>query len=195
MMLDRLLKTLRLSLQRPKQGMRVVLGWQLSLQESALALLLTAVVSATLISLVIGPMPPEMDKVTAELLASPFSLAFVQAVGLAMMALCLHLMGRMAGGRGTLPQAVMVMAWLEVILILISVLQTVTLLVLPPLGLLLVVGGMILSLWLIANFVAELHGFDSLFLTLLGVAAAFVAAIFAMIFLMFMAFLLGVLHV
>ena len=195
MTLDMLSKTLVSSLRQPKVGISAVFKWQLSLQDSALALTLTAVVSAVLLSLFIGPLPPEVDPVTAAMLSSPFYLAIVQLVGLAMISLSLHLLGRVFSGHGTLPQAVAMMAWLEVILILISTVQSVALILLPPLGVLLVPVGMVLSLWLITNFVAELHGFESLGLTLLGVIAAFVAAVIAMIVVFFFLFALGILHV
>ena len=195
MTLDMLLKTLVSSLKRPKEGISAVFKWQLSLQDSALALTLTAVVSAVLISLLIGPLPPEVDPVTAAMLGSPFYLAIVQLAGLAMIAVCLHLLGRMFGGKGTLPQAVVMMAWLEVILILISTVQSAALILMPPVGVLLVPVGMVLSLWLITSFVAELHGFASLAMTLLGVIAAFIAAVFAMIVVFFFLFVLGILHV
>ena len=195
MTLDMLLKTLVSSLKRPKEGISAVFKWQLSLQDSALALTLTAVVSAVLISLLIGPLPPEVDPVTAAMLGSPFYLAIVQLVGLAMIAACLHLLGRVFGGQGTLPQAVVMMAWLEVILILISTVQSVALILVPPVGVVLVPVGMVLSRWLITNFVAELHGVGSLVMTLLGVIAAFIAAVFAMIFAFFVLFVLGILHV
>ena len=195
MTVEMLSKILVSSLTRPKVGIRTVFKWQLSLQDSALALTLTAVVSAVLITLLIGPLPPQVDPVTAAMFGSPFYLAIVQLVGLAMIAVCLHLLGRVFGGQGTLPQAVVMMAWLEVILILISTVQSVALILVPPVGVVLVPVGMVLSLWLITNFVAELHGFGSLVMTLLGVIAAFIAAVFAMIFAFFVLFVLGILHV
>lgn len=195
MTLDSLLKTLNLSLLRPREGIRHVLGWHLSLQDSVLALGLTAVVSAGLISLVVGPMPPEIDPLSAAMLTSPIYLALMQFVGLGMIALFLHLMGRVFGGRGTLPEAVTMMAWMEGLLILLSVVQSVIMFVAPPFGAILVPLGLVISLWLISNYVAELHGFNSLMATLFGVIAAFLAAGVAMIFVFFLAFALGILHV
>lgn len=190
-----ILQVLQLSLKSPKSAIRTVLDWRLSLGESALALTLMAVLSAGLMSLVIGPLPTEIDPVSAAVLTNPVYLAAVQLVGLAMISLFLFLLGRVAGGRGTLPEAVAMMAWLEALLILISVVQVVALVLLPPLGLLLVVGGMVLSVWLTTNFVAELHGFASLLLTLLGVIAAFIGAVIAMLLVFLLLFVLGVLHV
>jgi len=190
-----ILQVLQLSLKSPKSAIRTVLDWRLSLGESALALTLMAVLSAGLMSLVVGPLPTEIDPVSAAVLTNPVYLAAVQLVGLAMISLFLFLLGRVAGGRGTLPETVAMMAWLEALLILISVVQVVALVLLPPLGLLLVVGGMVLSVWLTTNFVAELHGFASLLLTLLGVIAAFIGAVIAMLLVFLLLFVLGVLHV
>ncbi|MBC7477855.1 MAG: YIP1 family protein [Pseudorhodobacter sp.] len=190
-----ILQVLQLSLKSPKAAIRTVLNWRLSLGESALALTLMAVLSAGLMSLVVGPLPAGIDPVSAAMLTNPVYLAAVQLVGLAMISLFLFLLGRVAGGRGTLPEAVAMMAWLEGVLILISVVQVVALVLLPPLGLVLLLAGMGLSLWLVTNFVAELHGFPSLLLTLLGVIAAFVGAVIAMILVFLLLFALGVLHV
>lgn len=190
-----ILQVLQLSFKSPKAAIRTVLNWRLSLGESALALTLMAVLSAGLMSLVVGPLPAGIDPVSAAMLTNPVYLAAVQLVGLAMISLFLFLLGRVAGGRGTLPQAVAMMAWLEGVLILISVVQVVALVLLPPLGLVLLLAGMGLSLWLVTNFVAELHGFPSLLLTLLGVIAAFIGAVIAMIVVFLLLFALGVLHV
>lgn len=195
MTIETLVNTARLSLRHPRDGLRVVLGWQLSLRDSALALTLMAVLSAVLISLIIGPMPPELDPVSVAMLTNPVYLAAVQLLGLGMISLCLHLLGRMTKGGGTFPEAVAMMAWLEALMIAISAVQSIALLLVPPLGLLLVPAGMVFSLWLMTSFVAELHGYTSMLMTLLGVAASFVAAVFAMIFVLFLLFLFGVLHV
>ena len=195
MTLDSLLQTLRSSLVSPREGIRIVMGWRLSLQDSILALGLTAVVSAGLISLVVGTLPPNMDPVSAAMLTNPIYLALMQFVGLGMIALCLHLLGRVFKGHGTLPEAVALMAWLEAVLILLSVAQSVIVFLFPPLGLILVPLGLMISLWLITNYVAELHGFTSLPLTLFGVIGAFLAAGIVMVFVFFFAFALGILHV
>ena len=194
MTLDTLVKTAKLSLFRPREGLRHVLGWNLSLGESGLALTLMAVLSAGLISLILGPLPPEIDPVTARILTSPIYLAVAQLAGLGALGVCVHVLGSMTKGRGTLPQAIAMMAWFEALMIAISLVQTVVMLVFPPLGLLLVPAGMILSLWLIGSFTAELQGYASVFLSLLGVIAAFVVAMFAVVFILFLALALGVLH-
>ena len=141
MTLNQLVKTLRLSLLSPRDGMRAVLELRLTLQDSVMALALTAVVSAGLISFVVGPMPPEMDPVSAAMLTNPIYLALMQLVGLGMVALFLHLLGRIWNGRGTLPQAVTMMAWMEAVLIIVSVVQSVVVSVVPPLAVILVPLG------------------------------------------------------
>ena len=195
MNLEILTKTAKLSLLRPREGFRVVLGWNLSLSESALALTLMAVLSAGLISLVLGPVPPEIDPVTARILANPIYLAVAQLAGLVTLGACVHLLGRVTKGQGTIPQAIAMMAWFEALMIAVSLAQSVVLMLVPPLGVLLIPAGMILSLWLIASFTAELQGYASVFLSLLGVIAAFVVAMFGLVFVLFLALALGVLHV
>lgn len=194
MTLDMLLKTAWLSLRFPRLGFRVVLSWRLSLMESALALTLMAIVSAVLVSPFIK-LPPEIDPISAAMLTNPLYLALVQLAGLAMIAVMVHLLGRFTKGRGTLPEAVAMFAWAEVLWIAISVVETLVLILLPPLGVLVVLIGTLMSLWLLVNFTAELHGYASLPLTLLGVIAAGVAALFGTMVLFFLLFILGVLHV
>lgn len=199
MMLDKLMKIVRLSLLHPRAGMRTVLNWRLSKPDAWLALALTAVVSGGFMSLLVGKLPPEIDPVSAAFLSSPILLVLVQGAGLAMGALFLFLLGRVSGGTGTLPEAVVTMAWLEVVLLCIAIVQVVGVMLLPPLGLLLFVACTIYSLWLVTHFVAELHGYTSHLLTLLGVVAAFFIAAIAtgvvMVLVVFLMFLVGILHV
>jgi len=172
-----------------------VLNWVITPIEAAMALVLMAVVSALLLSLSLGPLPPELDPITRAMLTSPMYLALVQVVGMFALAVSLHLLGRFAKGRGTWPQAILLMAWLEALLIALSVVQVIGVLLLPILGLVLFPLGIVLSVWWVVSFVAELHGFQSFFLTLLGVIAAFVAAVFGMVVVFVFLFALGVLHV
>ncbi len=190
-----LIQTARLSLQAPRRGIRVVLGWQLSPAEGWLALALMAVVTALILSLIMGPLPPEVDPLTASIFTSPFNLAAVQFLGLVCLTATLYLLGRVTRGKGTFAQALVVMGWLEAILIVVSVGQTFVITLLPPLAILVVVGGLLLSLWLLTNFVAEMHGYASLGLTFLGIVASSVVAVLAMVVVMVILAGFGVVHV
>jgi hypothetical protein len=75
---------------------------------------------------------------------------------------------------------------LQFILLCVQGAQLVALLVVPPLADLLSVAGLVVFLWLLTAFVAELHGFASMGRVLAGIigslfAAAFVLAILVQI--------------
>lgn len=194
MTFDTLLKAALLSLRTPRDGLRIVFGWRLSMQDGVIALVLAGVLSALFGSLVIQ-VPPEIDPVSRAMLTNPLYLAVTQVVGLGLIALCIHGLGLVFKGRGTLDQAVVMIAWVQMLWVAILVVEIVALLLFPPLGMIVLVVGMVFSLRLLVGFTAELHGFQSWFLTLLGVIAAFFAAMLAAVFVLFFALLLGVMHV
>lgn len=70
--------------------------------------------------------------------------------------------GRLMGGIGNFPDALLLVTWLQAIMVLVQVAQIVALLLLPALAALIGLAAMALFLWLLTNFVAELHGFESL---------------------------------
>jgi hypothetical protein len=88
--------------------------------------------------------------------------------------------GRWRGGRGELPDAVILIAWLQFIQLLVVAAQILLMIVLPAVAPVLEIAGVILFLWLLVNFVAEMHGFRSLGLVFLGVIITFVGFVFGM---------------
>ena len=68
---------------------------------------------------------------------------------------------RWFGGKGDLASTVVLMSWLEIILIGLQLIQTVALVLLPPLAEVIGLFGLALFLWLLVKFVTELHGFKS----------------------------------
>lgn len=93
---------------------------------------------------------------------SPLGLAMVQFALLAIMAVAVHAIGRSMGGQGDFAGALTLITWLQVVMVCLQVLQAAAFLLLPPLAMLLGWAGLILFLWLLTNFVAVLHGFQSL---------------------------------
>lgn len=86
--------------------------------------------------------------------------------------------GRMFGGRGRFDTTILYVTWLQVIALAIQVVQLLVLLLIPALYGLIGVIGFGLSLWLFVNFVAVLHGFQSLGLVFAGIFGS----VFAMAF-------------
>ena len=93
---------------------------------------------------------------------STFGFGLMQLVSIVGVAGIAFLVGRAMGGTGSFPEALLLMTWLQFIMICITVIQVVATLLLPPVGTIIVILSFVLSLWLLTNFIAELHGFRSL---------------------------------
>lgn len=114
-------------------------------------------------------------------MAGPVQSGMVQGGALLLMVFAAHRIGRMMGGRGSFEDALILITWLQAIMILVQLVQVAALVVLPPLAGILSIMGVVLFLWLLTNFVAELHGFDSLgrvfgMIVVTAVGLAFIAA-------------------
>jgi Yip1 domain len=165
---ERILSLAQLTLQDPRQAARQLLAEGVPLPARTGGLLLVAVVSALMASLQLGTSPQALDPLTAFMLASPFRAAVVQWLFLALSVLLIYRVGRAFGGRGSLPDALLIVVWLQLLTLVLQVLQLVATVVAPPLAGIIGLGGFALFLWLMTAFIAELHGFSSRGLVFLG---------------------------
>jgi len=170
-----------MTLRDPRGAARAILRVPLPLSARWVALVLMAVLSALLMQGLQALLPPPVAPDGTVLQpVGPFVWAGMVAVGMVLTALLVFAVGRWRGGRGELPDAVILVAWLQFIQLLVVALQMVLMLILPLLVPVLEIGGVILFLWLLVNFVAEMHGFRSLGLVFLGVIITFVGFVFGM---------------
>lgn len=158
----------QLTLQDPRQATRVLLAEGVPMRARTAGLLLVAVVSALLASLQAGTRPQALDPLSAFMLASPFRAALFQWLFLALSVFLIHRVGRAFDGRGSLPDALLIVVWLQLLMLALQVLQLVATLFAPPLAGVIGLGGFVLFLWLMTAFIAELHGFRSRGLVFLG---------------------------
>ena len=175
-----LVALLKLTFQSPREAAAVLM--RLPLPDAARwgALVLMAVTSALVMYGVSAAAPmvgPEGEVIATP---GPFFWAGMVGFGMAMTALLAHAVGRWRGGRGTLPDAVLLVAWLQVVQLTLVAVQMVLLLVVPPLAAVLEIGSVVIFLWLLTNFVAELHGFQSLGRVFAGVIITFVVMVIVM---------------
>lgn len=183
--LKSLLLAARDTVQQPRTGARAVINMGLPLFVGGLALALMAVVSAAMAAVMYAAFPIATDAaapqiaVLDQILGNPLQLALVQVILLAVGAFLIFRIGKGFGGAGSLADAVALLAWLEFILLLLQVAQTVTMVVSPPMSQAIGVFGFVIFLWLLANFTAELHGFRSVLLTFLGIIVSMVTLSFA----------------
>lgn len=177
---DRLLALAQLTLQDPRQATRALLAEGVPMPARTAGLMLVAVVSALLASLQVGMDRQPLDAFTAYMLASPFRAAIFQWLFLALSVLLIYRVGRAFGGRGSLPDALLVVVWLQLLTLALQVLQLVASLIAPPLAGVIGLGGFVLFLWLMTAFIAELHGFASRGLVFAGMAVTVVVTGFVL---------------
>ena len=184
-----------LTVRRPRDGARVVMGWPVTLREGWTLLVVMAILSAIMAEVFVALVPSEPDPAMAAVLSSPVGFAVLQFVGLVILSTTLYLAGKRFGGTGRYDQAVVLVGWLQALLLLLQLAQIVALVLLPPLALLIGVGSLIFALWMMTSFAAELHGFKSLFLTFLGMIGAFVVLVVGLSVVLFFLISLGFLNV
>lgn len=183
-----LLIAARDTVQHPRAGARAMIDMGLPITIGGLALILMAVVSAGMAALLYAVFPIAADEADAagpqvallkQILTNPLQLAMVQVFILAVGAFLIYRIGKVFGGAGRLPDAVALLAWLEFILLLLQVAQTVAMVFSPPMSEAIGLFGFVIFLWLLSNFTAELHGFSSVFTTFLGIVGSVIVLTFA----------------
>ena len=90
--------------------------------------------------------PVSRAAVIARLAATPLAMAGVQVGSAVLGAFLLSEVGRVFGGTGRFPDALLAVGWIEAVMIVLQLLQLVLTVVLPPLGALVGIGTLWLSL-------------------------------------------------
>ncbi len=186
--LAQLLSMARDTIRAPRDGARSIMNIGFAPIVGWIALMLMAVGSTLLTHISFAMMPAEAQDFWGAAMASPVRTAILQWVVLLVSVHAIHKVGRWRGGHGTLDQTVLLVAWLQFILLCVQVVQLVVQSLVPALGDMIGLVGLVLFFWLLTNFVATLHGFRSLGLTFVGIlvtifaAATVLAFIFALLF-------------
>lgn len=177
-----LLQLARFTVQSPREGARMVMQANLPMPARWVALALMAVVSSVVAHLSMGLMPAEAQAQMGGMMASPISTAILQAGLMVVSVHAVFWIGRWRGGKGSFADALILVGWLQFILLILQVVQIAAQVILPPVSNLIGFASIGIFLWLLSNFIAELHGFRSVFMTMLGVLATLFAAGFVLSF-------------
>lgn len=164
-----LLRMVRETIVAPRAGAAAVLNMGFASSVGWLALMLMAVGSTLLTHISFATMPQEAKDFWGAAMASPMRTAMLQWVVLLISVHAIHKIGRWRGGVGTLSGSVVLVAWLQFILLCLQVVQLVIEILMPAAAAMLGVFGLVLFLWLLTNFVAELHQFRSLGIVFFGI--------------------------
>jgi hypothetical protein len=177
-----LLRMMRETIAAPRAGAAAVLKMGFAGSVGWLALMLMAVGSTLLTHISFAMMPQEAQDFWGAAMGSPIRTAMLQWVILLISVHAIHKIGRLRGGTGSLEGAVMLVAWLQFILLCVQVLQLVVEVLVPAAAAMLGVFGLVLFLWLLTNFIAELHGFRSLGMVFLGIVLTLIVLSFVLAF-------------
>jgi len=177
-----LLALARLSLKRPRDGARQVIALRLPPAVGWLGLGLAAVLSTLLVHLSFAMQPADVQSFFAAAIASPLRTALLQAGFMVVAVVAVYRVGRWRGGHGSFDGALILVVWLQFLLLGLQAVQLVAYAVAPLLADLIGLATVALFFWLLTNFVAELHGFNSLGLVFVGVLATLVVMVLGLAF-------------
>ena len=152
----------RLTVTNPRAGARRIIAMDLPLSARWLAFWLMAVLTAILTHLSLGLLPAADREMLAGMMESPLRSAVLQAGLLLATVWLVCRVGRMRGGKGSFADTLVLLTWLQFLMLSLQLVQLVLQVLVPPLAVPVNVAAFGLFLWLLTNFVAELHGFRSL---------------------------------
>lgn len=173
--LSNLMSMARYTVQAPREGARLVMQANVPKGARWAALALMAIGSALLAHVSFGLMPAATQAQLAPSMQNPIGTAMVQAAIMLAAVHMIHWIGRWAGGTGTFADALILMVWLQFILLILQAVQIVAQVALPPLTDIVAIISIVIFMYLISNFTAELHGFKSVTKTFFGVMATLFA--------------------
>ncbi len=181
-----LLLAARDTLANPAAAAKDVIALRLTVAEGVMAIGLTAAIATLLTALMQRMLGPVADPAIQDLFSRPLLLALSQFAIMLIGGLLMWRVGKVFGGTGTFAQALALIAWLEVVLILLQVAEVVVLLILPVLALPIGLASMFAFFYLLTHFTAALNGYTSMTKTFFGILATAIIVLlvlsFALIF-------------
>lgn len=164
------------TLKTPDVAARHILGLRLEKDVLWIALALAVVLNTFLLSLQNVLVPPS-DALPA-LFASPMLYMFTVGVGQIVFIYAVWLAGTWLNGRGTLPEVMSVLVWLQMMQVAVQAILVVLSVTAPALAVLLNMVALVYGLYILAHFIKEAHQLESL----LRAAGVIFAALFAIAF-------------
>lgn len=177
-----MIQLMRLTIRDPMRSWAVLRAMPLTLADRWSLVLTTAALAAILswLGAMLLPASVESSGLLAALSRAPLTMAGVQVASAALGAFLLSEVGRLFGGTGRFPDALLAVGWVEAIMILLQAVQLMATVVLPPLGALIGVGTLVLAAYLIVAMTMAVHGFRNPLLVVLGIVGTVLVASFLM---------------
>lgn len=166
-----LFQLMALTLRAPKEAARQILDGALPRESVWLLFLLAITTSGALAQLAIMLTPAQAQ--TNGPTPGGFQFAVMVGGSILMVAGLGTLVGKMFGGTGTLPQLLLLMVWHQIVMVAFQAVQLVVGVILPLMVAPVAFLAVGVTLWLLSNFIAVAHGFQSalrVFWGVLGIA-------------------------
>ncbi len=169
--LGSLLSLARDSVSDPRPTARRLIALDLPMEARWLAMAATVALSVLMTQIALMALAVPTEGEFGGALVSPLAAAAVQGATILILAAGIARIGAMAGGQGGFPDALLLVTWAEFVLVILQAVQILVTLLFPFSSFLIGFAGIVLFFWLLTQFTAELHGFQSapkVFLALLG---------------------------
>ncbi|WP_255330050.1 YIP1 family protein [Paracoccus albicereus] len=177
-----------LTLRSPAEAARALIARNLPMNTRWMALIVAVSLSALMNWVLTRMLAPEVSPEAAAaspmmtLSSQPLLLAAMQFGAVVTTAALMDGVGRVFGGRGNFADALLLVTWIEVMLLVVQILQVVFLMILPPLAALMGLIALVLFVGLTVIFTKTLHGFESTLKVVFGVLMTAIAAVFVLSF-------------
>lgn len=171
----------RFSLQSPRAAARALLAMDLPGNARWTLFFLGVIGSALASHIGFRFLPPDAQALWADAMSRPILGAVMQVAFWLLAVIALQALGRWGGRQGSFADTLLLVSWWQVLFFCLEAAQILALLIVPPLGELMGVVGLILLLWVLTQFVVELHGFQYFWRVFPGVIGALLLAAVALI--------------
>jgi len=173
----------RQTLFEPRDAAQRIVSSGLSARDGWLALALMAVLNTLVYSLsarLNPPADPAMSEMMGPALGAPLVFAAALFAALALTAVAFMQAGRALGGTATTTDMLVLLAWMQALRLMVQVVLVVLALAMPALAGIVVIVAAVWGLWILLAFMAEAHGFESLWRAAGALAIAFAGLVFGL---------------
>ena len=170
------------SVTAPQDVARLLLSLRWSREALLLSFALVVVLNALVFSATMLLAPPGDAELS--LLASPMAFMFTLAGALALTIVAFTLAGRALGGTARIEDMAILMIWMQALRVLVQVAMVVVLAISSGLAALLIVATSALGIWILAHFINQAHGLDSLLRAVLVLLLGLTGTALALAFLL-----------
>jgi len=168
----------------PKGAAERLMRMGIPMQAVWLGVALVAILAVILVRISILPLPEQELTEFGLMLSHPIFGPLIQGGSIAMVAAVMVGVGQIFGGKGSFQNALLLFVWLEFLVVLIGIVQTLALFVFPLAGVLISILTVVLFLWVQTQFLRALHGFSNGWLVFLAMIGTLIALSFALALLM-----------